>query len=603
MTLLARLDPRRYLAAGIGWAVFAVVGVAAVVTADLVAGDAERRALTDTKTGLDEYATQVRDALSMQMETRRALLQAVAAGLATGPGASATIQRHDLASVRARFPEFSWLGVADADGRVQVEAGTPTPGAAAEIRAQAANHPGVPVVSDRLARPVSARPASGRVILILVPLDRGSDGEGRLLAAELPWPWIERLHDRMRDAFDPANPLDVLVTSRDAVVLVGPAAWLGRVLRNDTDASEGGRYVVGRRSTLRLADGVGLGWTAFVRERSEQALAPVKALRNTVFLTIALAGLLSAAIAVGVTQWLTRRLRQLAAQAEEVRRGERLSLGPPAGDDEVGRIGATMAQLIDHLQREKQALLDLNRDLDRRVAERTHRIERMADEARHAAVTRERLRIARDLHDTLAHSLMALLTQIRLIRKLRQRMDASDLEAELTRAEQVASGGLADARSAIRQIRGAGVRDSGLGPAIEELARRCTDRSGVAVEVRADGTVAAWADERAEADYRIVEEALRNVERHAQASRVEMTLAADPAPTAAHDPERVQAAEKPIRVEVVDDGLGFDPSLPQPGHFGLVGMREQAALIGAVLDVRSAPGRGTRIALRVPVAA
>ncbi len=597
MSLVARLDPRRYLAAAIGWAVFAVVGVAAVVTADLVAGDAERRALTDTRAGLDEYATQVRDALSMQLEQRRAQLQALAAGLASGAGAGTAIGQRDLESVRARFAEFSWLGVADAGGRIRIEAGTPTPGAAAEIRSLAANHPGTPVVSDRLARP----PASGRVLLLQVPLDRGPHGPDRWLAAELPWRWIERLHDRMRDALDPAIALDVLVTSRDAVVLVGPPAWLGRTLRSDADASEGGSYVVGSRAALRLADGVGLGWNAFVRERSEQALAPVKALRNTVFLTVVLAGLFSAAIAVAATQWLTRRLRRLAAQAEEVRRGERLSLGEGAADDEVGRIGATIAQLIDHLQREKQALLELNRDLDRRVAERTHRVERLADEARHAAVTRERLRIARDLHDTLAHSLMALLTQIRLIRKLRQRLDASDLDAELTRAEEVASGGLADARSAIRQIRGAGVRDSGLGPAIEELARRCTDRSGVAVEVRCDGAAAAWADERAETVFRIVEEALRNVERHAQASRVEMTLATEPAPAAAGD--RSQGAEGPIRVEVADDGQGFDPTLARPGHFGLVGMREQAALIGAVLDVRSRPGRGTRIALRVPVTA
>ena len=86
--------------------------------------------------------------------------------------------------------------------------------------------------------------------------------------------------------------------------------------------------------------------------------------------------------------------------------------------------------------------------------------------------------------------------------------------------------------------------------------------------------------------FRIVEEALRNVERHARARTIEVELAHDGGDTGGR-----------FTVRVCDDGLGFDPEAPAAGHFGLVGMREQAALIGAELKLDSAPGQGTRVQL------
>jgi signal transduction histidine kinase len=237
------------------------------------------------------------------------------------------------------------------------------------------------------------------------------------------------------------------------------------------------------------------------------------------------------------------------------------------------------------------------------VAERTRRIERMADEARHAAVTRERLRLARDLHDTLAHSLMALLTQIRLVRKLHRRMDSAELEDELGRAEGVAATGLAEARAAIGQMRDNGVRDTGLGPALHDLARRFGQRSGTELVLVVEPRVSDWADERAETLFRIVEEALRNVERHAQARSVSLTLALALACAAG---SAAALADRPVAglsasIEVVDDGIGFDPMRPQPGHYGLRGMYEQALLAGAHLTLHSAAGQGTRVRLEFSV--
>jgi signal transduction histidine kinase len=86
--------------------------------------------------------------------------------------------------------------------------------------------------------------------------------------------------------------------------------------------------------------------------------------------------------------------------------------------------------------------------------------------------------------------------------------------------------------------------------------------------------------------FRIAEEALRNVERHAQAQQVQLGLHC-----------QGEAPQAQVQLRVADDGQGFDPAQPQPGHFGLRGMHEQAALIHAELQVRSAPGQGCELVL------
>ena len=604
MTPWQRLNPCLHLAAAIGWAVFTVVTAAALVGANLAAAQAEQRARADAQALLVEFATQVRDALSMNIEIRRSLLQATAAQIAASNDRSPAALQRILHAVQGQYPEFSRLVVVDAQGHALAGTSSAQPG---DLSAQLWFQEGRrgPFVSDLNARPVAASatdgattPAGGsaldaRVIDMAVPLQFGPGDVVGVLAAEVSWAWVERLLGRMEDAFTAHRPLELLLASRDGTLLAGPPRWLGRKIDSGDDLSEAGAQVLGRRTQLRLADSLGFGWTAVVRQPTDVALQAVRSTRHMVFFIVFLAGLLSAGGAMAVTRVLTRRLSQLAVEAEAVRRGDQRSLAAPPGADEVSRIGATLAEVVDHLQAEKQSLQALNAELDRRVAERTLRIERMADEARHAAVTRERLRIARDLHDTLAHSLMALLTQIRLVRKLHRRMDVVELEDELGRAEAVAATGLADARAAIGQMRDNGVRDTGLTPAVHDLARRFRQRSGVDLRLTTEGPAQDWADERAETAFRIVEEALRNVERHAQAQVVAVTLRwSAPAVAQAAGDGTTQ-----LCIEVVDDGAGFDPGQPQTGHYGLRGMHEQAALIDARLDVTSQPGQGTRVSL------
>jgi signal transduction histidine kinase len=200
---------------------------------------------------------------------------------------------------------------------------------------------------------------------------------------------------------------------------------------------------------------------------------------------------------------------------------------------------------------------------------------------------RERLKIARDLHDTLAHSMMAMLSEVRLLRRLETR-DPASLRDELARAEEVAHEGLNEARTAIAQMRVNAVRDTGLGAALGKAFDRFIDRTGLSGEFSADPEAARFGDERAETLFRMAEEAMRNIERHAMATRAAVAL------------EIIDAAE--IRLRIEDDGVGFDPAAPHPGHYGIVGLREQAQLIGARLDIDSAPGLGTKLRVTLRIA-
>lgn len=598
--MISRFDPRRSLAAAIGWAVFAVVVLASLLAAELAAGEAERAARADAQRLLGQYAEQIAHALDADLRTRLSIVQATAAQIAASSDRDADALRARLDALRAHFPEFGWLGVADERGRLLASSGSAPPGdGAAGLRWFERAQSGAYVGDVRVAAgtggaaPLGRVDAPRRVVDVGAPVEDAAGDRQGAIGAELAWTWIEAQRSDLLASLEAGRRLQVLLADGDGRVLAGPSSWTGRVVDESDDAREGGAFVVGRHALVPRA-GSDLNLTVLVRQNAASALAPVRRVRSTVFVTVLLVGLLSAAIAVAVTRALTRRLQALAVDAQAVRHGGKQEIAVPRGSDEVSRIGATMSELVGHLQREKAALAALNAALDARVAERTARIERMADEARHAAVTRERLRLARALHDTLAHSLMALLTQIRMVRKVRGRLSPDELDRELASAEAVAASGLADARAAIAQMRHGGASETGLSAALADLVGRFGERTGIAATLQSEDGAADLTGERAEAVFRIVEEALRNVERHAQARsvRVRVTTVSPPADSGPAEPR--------VCVTVEDDGVGFDSEAAHPGHYGLLGIREQAQVIGAELQVRSAPGEGTRLRLEFP---
>ena len=224
MTWARRLNPRLHFAAAIGWAVFAVVTLVALVTANMAAALAEQQARDDAEGQLAELATQVRDAVSMNVETRRSLLQATAAQISASGDRSASAALRTLAAVRIQFPEMRWLGVMDGQGRVMVG----TTGVAVGTDLSAAGWfgegQGRAFAGDRHASVLEGQ-APGPALMVAAPLDLGA-GPG-VLAAELTWGWIEGVVARMQSALSRQRGIELMLADRDGQVLAGPAGWPG----------------------------------------------------------------------------------------------------------------------------------------------------------------------------------------------------------------------------------------------------------------------------------------------------------------------------------------------------------------------------------------
>jgi signal transduction histidine kinase len=240
----------------------------------------------------------------------------------------------------------------------------------------------------------------------------------------------------------------------------------------------------------------------------------------------------------------------------------------------------------DFAARQVETLLGSERRA-RRLMEQ--QLEAASAEVRFASLARTRLRLARDLHDTLVHSIVALLTQIRLTRHYLS-TDPARVPESLATAEDAAASGLVRAREAIARLRVPD--DLKLDPDVEGLLREFAERSGVAISTDIDEQARDGLRDCALTVQRVLSEALRNVRTHAQARRVSFRAFEEPA-----------MIGRRLIVEIRDDGRGFDPAVPIPGHFGLIGMTEFAELVGGTCAVESMPGQGTLVRISLPVAA
>jgi signal transduction histidine kinase len=212
---------------------------------------------------------------------------------------------------------------------------------------------------------------------------------------------------------------------------------------------------------------------------------------------------------------------------------------------------------------------------------------RLHEQVLDRAVLEERERIARELHDGLAQVLGYINTQTQAVKKLLETQRVGEATSGLDAMGVVARDVYADVREAIVGLRGA---PPGLVPALRDYLSRLPSMSGCDVELRVveDGEHVSLPPATEIQLVRIVQEALSNVRKHAAASHVEVVLGAN---------------GDGVELEVVDDGHGFDPLLLDPTgwpRLGLQTMRERAQAIGGALDVASAPGGGTRIAVHVP---
>jgi len=195
----------------------------------------------------------------------------------------------------------------------------------------------------------------------------------------------------------------------------------------------------------------------------------------------------------------------------------------------------------------------------------------------------ERARLARELHDETGQALTSILLGLKHLDDVIETDDAREATAAL---RELVVTTLQDVRRLAVELRPSALDDFGLVPAIERLAGTLAEQSELVVDLEARLGEQRLPAEAETALYRIVQEALTNVVKHASARRVSITLV---------------RKEGFAVVVVEDDGQGFDPRTTRTGSLGFVGMRERVELVGGRLTVESAPGAGTTVAAEVPV--
>ncbi|HEV8167100.1 MAG TPA: MASE1 domain-containing protein [Actinomycetota bacterium] len=200
----------------------------------------------------------------------------------------------------------------------------------------------------------------------------------------------------------------------------------------------------------------------------------------------------------------------------------------------------------------------------------------------------ERQRIARDLHDSVSQSLFSTTLHVRTAQRaleLEQLHANGPVGEELGEIGQLTRGALAEMRALILELRPGALAEEGLVAALAKQASALSAREGLVIEVDGPDADLPLGPEVEEQLYRLGQEALANVVKHARASSATV---------------RIAATDDIVTIEVTDDGRGFDPAAVGPEHFGLRSMRGRAADLGGRLEVTSAPGGGTVLGVQVP---
>lgn len=313
------------------------------------------------------------------------------------------------------------------------------------------------------------------------------------------------------------------------------------------------------------------GWMVIVQEPWNDLLAPMmrySQITPLVVLLIALGALMT--VALGVRQVL-QPLEDLRHSARKIAEGDFVAARDPVGGiAEIDELRITINEMADRVRNYQTAM-------------------RSYAAAVTSAQDDERLRLGHELHDDTVQSLVVLSQELERVQRDLP-ATAEPAREKLADLREMTNSIIDHLRRYIGDLRPVYLEDLGLIPALEKLADDLAIGEAIAVNLKVDGTVRRLPADVELATFRIVQEALNNVEQHAEASRAEV---------------RVRFESDGVTVSIEDDGIGFEPpetlsALTERGRFGLMGMQERAVLLRGWLSVKSEPGGGTRILFYLP---
>jgi signal transduction histidine kinase len=231
-------------------------------------------------------------------------------------------------------------------------------------------------------------------------------------------------------------------------------------------------------------------------------------------------------------------------------------------------VGWIQNQLVTLQRGQQTQLLEANKQL-RKYA--------LANEK--LAQTQERNRLARELHDTLAHTLSSVSVQLEATKALFDR-DPAEAKKMLDQTIVNTKNGLTETRRTLVDLRSSELESYGLTQAIRNSGKSAAERGGFKIDFHLDKGMDVISDEIGHSLYRITQEALENTLRHANAKKVSVNLLFD---------------EDAIKLEVIDDGKGFDTTQANKEHLGIRGMRERVEMLGGTITFESISGHGTKV--------
>lgn len=472
---------------------------------------------------------------------------------------------------------------------------------------------GKPVVSDVY----TVEPTKRKVILALVPL---KDREGNLIGlaggeinpANYLFTRIIKSSSAGTNTIELIDSHGVVITSNDP----------GRILTYSDHNRFLGNLITQKRSTvstchrchqlegqdttltkdmLAFAPLSVAPWGVSIREPQEIALAPSTNLKK-VFFSLSLIYIITAVIlSIGLSRSIVSPVKSLIRATRRIGRGDLTRPVAVSSRDEIGALARSFDTMRERLAAFNDQLQRYNVELERRVLNRTKELEQgkkrlslLLDEVIHAQED-ERKRIARELHDETSQSIAAIGMSIDIASiALKERTLTPEMLEELRR--RVAET-LDYMNMLIQDLRPPVLDDLGLQSAIRWLMERHLADRGIryvlttSPEFDAMGMGDGLIKERAELTlFRVIQEAVINISKHAEASNVEVSIS---------------VKDSRLRVEIMDDGVGFDVErvLNQGAGkrgYGLLGINERVGLLEGTLSIHSRPGTGTHITVNIP---
>lgn len=345
------------------------------------------------------------------------------------------------------------------------------------------------------------------------------------------------------------------------------------MLRAGTRAADG-VPVLRSSSPIRIPD---VSWTLIAELDSRQALAPVRAMRAR----IAGWGAVVACIFLAAAWWLGRSVTQpvleLAAQARQLGAGDFTVRIPVRSQDELGQLAESFNRMAGDL-RDTTVSRDQLDAAHHKLQELTDRLIDSQEE--------ERTRLARELHDDITQRMATIAIEAGRLKHLPED-DASRWRSGLERLQQQMARLSDDIHGLSRRLHPSTLDDLGLAAAVEGECRGFFERGGPPVDLRVEGELDTLPPALRLALYRIIQESLRNIAKHAEASEVTLEL---------------RRAGGRVLLTIRDDGRGFDrQAAGGRAGIGLASMAERMRSVGGTFTVDSAPGKGTRVSVEAPV--